>query len=857
MHRDIRVVLREQVVSQGATRHGLVIGIEKYQNAKLNLRYVRRDAQALYDVMVAQDCGLFPKENVQLLLDEEATHPGIRRAFSKLIRDANTEDTVWIFYAGHGAVEGDETYWVTHDADIHDLFGSALPSRAISHFLTRISAKRVVTFLDCCHAEATVQEGARQVLTADEAFAAFKGEGRFTVCSCEGDQKSVELKDEQHGAFTYHLVEGLKGAADEAGQGVVLAEDLWKYLEDRVTNAARKARNPQTPRLISNVSHRLALTLNTKDLARKAELEQKLRGLYGRGPDPLTGAECDLAVRLLHQGPANDAEAPLAGQIEALAAGSPDAIRAFKAMVQMLQRIGPSQPTVDPTPKTGPTVEPQPVPERPSTPRPTAAPGLIYVEYEPPDAQVALDGQPVKLQMGQIEDVPSGEHVLRVSARYCEPFERAVTVEPGRVARLEPIRLSRGSGSVTVVSTPPGAAILVDAQDTERVAPDTVDVDAGDHTVQLQLKGFRPTEASVQVDVGQTQMVRHELKPLPKVRFESEPTGADVIISGKTYGQTPLELALDPGKHDVTFELEGHKPKTARLRCDGHKDTRLRLELEAKPRLMLPAGVVVPGKPKDKHGNPVREGEDPDSGLPLETVLDQVDMPLILCPGGPFMMGEDDEAHEVHVPAFYMAKYQVTNGEWKQFVDANRDWRKARISKEYHDGDYLEHWKGDSYPSDEADHPVVYVSWFAAKGYCEWAGGRLPTEAEWEKACRASTNTKYCLGDGESKLGEYAWYDGNSDSSTHPVGQKKPNQWGLYDMHGNVWEWCSSLYSSYPYEAEDGRDDLDGDGSRALRGGAWSDGASNARSALRYDGDPAGADEDGGFRLCVGVCLPS
>ena len=96
------------------------------------------------------------------------------------------------------------------------------------------------------------------------------------------------------------------------------------------------------------------------------------------------------------------------------------------------------------------------------------------------------------------------------------------------------------------------------------------------------------------------------------------------------------------------------------------------------------------------------------------------------------------------------------------------------------------HWQGTSCPSDKTDHPVVYVSWSAARAYCKWAGGKLPTEAEWERACRAGSTGKYCFGDDESRLKDYAWYKGNSNGSTRPVGQKKPNDWGVHDMHGNV-----------------------------------------------------------------------
>ncbi len=233
---------------------------------------------------------------------------------------------------------------------------------------------------------------------------------------------------------------------------------------------------------------------------------------------------------------------------------------------------------------------------------------------------------------------------------------------------------------------------------------------------------------------------------------------------------------------------------------------------------------------------------------------------MVYVPGGSFKMGsheQDDEKpiHDVSVGSFYIGKYEVTNKQFKKFVDANLQWRKDRIDKKYHDGDYLKHWNGDTYPSDKAEHPVVYVSWFAAKAYCEWAGGRLPTEAEWEYACRAGSTTKYCFGDSESQLGEYAWYRSNSGGSTHPVGGKKPNAWGIYDMHGNVWEWCSSKYKPYPYKANDGREDMNDTGSRrVLRGGGWTSTSLivvNCRSAYRSNPTPTYCLHSAGLRVCV------
>ena len=886
MVRDIHIKPAEQVVPANTSRHGLVIGIETYQNRKLNLKYVRRDAEAIYNVMVSPECGLFPEKNVQLLLDDAATQSGIRRAFSKLIRDANTDDTVWIFYAGHGGKEGDETYWVTHDADIHDLFGTALPRRDIAHFLNRISSKRVVTFLDCCHAEATVDAGARDALTAEEAFAAFQGEGRFTVCSCEGDQKSIELEEHEHGAFTHYLVEGLRGAADRAGQGVVLADDLWQYLEGRVTDAARHARNPQTPRLISNVSHRLALTLNPARLAEKAHLEECVRGLYGPGPDKLSGAECDLAIRLVHQGAATPGEKPLADYVPALASGSPDAVRAFKSMVQVLEQSRGAQPYPGPAPR--PRVEPAPEPAPPEPePKPAGA-GIIYLEFEPHDAEVTLDGRKVEVNMGLIEDVPAGEHVLRVAARTYEPAERRVTVEPGRVAKQEPIRLERGQGALTVISTPPGASMFVDGRDTGLRSPDTLEVDAGVHKVELRLAGFRDASAAVELDVGETEVIRLDLAPLPKVHFESDPPGAEVTVSGESLGRTPLQLPLDPGEYEVMLALDGYEPKKGTLHVEEGKRSRVSVTLkpQSSRRLQafgrfdaagLPSGLALPKGSKDKWGNRVREGSDPASGLAWEVVLGDLGMPFVLCPAGEFMMGSsispeevvqryggeakwctrEHPQHKVRITEpFYMGKYQVTNADYKAFLDASG-----------YDGsgdagsDYLKHFSGKSDMPTEGNYPIVWVSWKNCVAFCQWTseatGARvqLPTEAQWEYACRAGSTTEYGFGDSESKLGDYAWYDENSGDETHPVGEKKPNEWGLYDLHGNVWEWCADWFDE-DYYASSPTDDPTGPASgsyRVLRGGSWLNGGRSCRSADRDGGGPDYVDYSVGCRVALRV----
>ena len=196
---------------------------------------------------------------------------------------------------------------------------------------------------------------------------------------------------------------------------------------------------------------------------------------------------------------------------------------------------------------------------------------------------------------------------------------------------------------------------------------------------------------------------------------------------------------------------------------------------------------------------------------------------MILIPAGPFKMGSDKDSdekpiHEVNVSSLYISKHEITNRQWQKFVDANPRWQKGKADSKLVESDYLNEWNDNSYPSDKADHPVTYVSWFAAKAYCEWAGGRLPAEAEWEKAARGTDGRVYPWGndwdEGKCNVGS-----GTKLVGSYPLGA---SPFGVLDMAGNVWEWTNSIYKPYPYKANDGREDPNDAGSRRVsRGGGW------------------------------------
>jgi formylglycine-generating enzyme required for sulfatase activity len=226
----------------------------------------------------------------------------------------------------------------------------------------------------------------------------------------------------------------------------------------------------------------------------------------------------------------------------------------------------------------------------------------------------------------------------------------------------------------------------------------------------------------------------------------------------------------------------------------------------------------------------------------------------VLIPAGEFLMGspegegESNEhpQHKVYLDAFFVDKTEVTNASFKKFADAVHYVTEAekggaswvfdggRLQQKNHATWKDPHGNGKGI-ADKLDLPVVRVNWSDAGAYCKWAGGRLPTEAEWEKGARGGTNTKYSFGDDESKLDKYAWYADNSGSQAHPVGQKKPNQYGLYDMHGNVWEWVSDRYDAKYYRTSPEKNPQGPDfgAGRALRGGASANLRNGLRSAFR------------------------
>ncbi len=250
----------------------------------------------------------------------------------------------------------------------------------------------------------------------------------------------------------------------------------------------------------------------------------------------------------------------------------------------------------------------------------------------------------------------------------------------------------------------------------------------------------------------------------------------------------------------------------------------------------------------------VKKNMTPDQLALGDPIVNSIGMLLVPIPAGQFQMGSphsDSAAEETEkrqhlvkiTEPFYLSVYEVTQQQYEKLMGVRP-------------------WQGSIFGvQDGPDYPATHVTWNDAVEFCrklseqEDVEYRLPTEAQWEYACRAGTTTVYSFGDDQSKLGQYAWYKKNTldigEQYAHPVGQKLPNPWGLYDMHGNVFKWCQDWYA--PYGSEKALSDPIGPAQgtrRVLRGGAFVGSARRARSASRYADVP-------GFRLYAYGFRPS
>ena len=353
---------------------------------------------------------------------------------------------------------------------------------------------------------------------------------------------------------------------------------------------------------------------------------------------------------------------------------------------------------------------------------------------------------------------------------------------------------------------------------------------AGSYTVECRLPNHRPSQQTISIEEGKDRTIRLT-PPTPitgTLSLNSRPLGANIQIDGKDYGTTPRNIPdILIGKHGITLSMSGYATKTEECNIKENETLSLEMTLD---------------KSNESTTTPQTTSADGDKVF----TVNGVSFTMKPVAGGTFTMGAtpeqgsdayDDEKpiHQVTLSDYYIGETEVTQELWQAVMGNNP-------SK----------FKG-------SNHPVENVSWDDCQEFIKELNRitgkkfRLPTEAEWEYAARGGNKSKGYKYSGSNNLSDVAWYDGNSGSNTHAVKTKSPNELGIYDMSGNVWEWCNDRWGSYNSNAQTNPAGPSSGSRRVNRGGGWNGGARICRVSLRSRNAPGSRYDCLGLRLALDV----
>jgi len=377
-----------------------------------------------------------------------------------------------------------------------------------------------------------------------------------------------------------------------------------------------------------------------------------------------------------------------------------------------------------------------------------------------------------------------------------------------------------GDGRLTVGANVSGAWVKINGEEIGKTPLRDRKMKPGSYRMEVGKAGYRTERRPIEIEENRSLSVTVIMEPekpsQARLYVDTDPADARVRILniGPKFYQG---MALDPGEYHVEVSAENHETKEERVTLAAGEEKRLDVRLPP---------VLSEPRPGEIWREPV------------------TGMELVWVPEGCYQMGcgswtgncDSDEkpVHEVCVDGFWMGKYEVTQGEWQKVMGSNPYSFK----------------KGENYP-------VETVSWEDAKEFIRKLnsrnGGRfvlrLPTEAEWEYACRSGGKQEKYSGGGS--VDQVAWYGSNSGGSTHLVGSKAANGLGIYDMSGNIWEWCEDIYASDAYSKHSRSNPIynAGGSRRVIRGGSWNFGPADVRCANRGGSEPAYRGDRLGFRL--------
>jgi formylglycine-generating enzyme required for sulfatase activity len=464
-------------------------------------------------------------------------------------------------------------------------------------------------------------------------------------------------------------------------------------------------------------------------------------------------------------------------------------------------------------------------------------PVMLTITTEPKGAELYLDD----MMVGKTNIQPfkfSGEYNLRLALNKYETVEEKIIVTESGDNSWH-FDLVKVSSILRIIVNIADADIFVNS---EKMSGTSKEVSAGQYLIEVSKEGWNSDSKTVIVEKGEDKSVKFTLqRKTGSMQVTVNPMEAKSVL--KRTGERDISWTgsnfqdgLPVGEYDLTTSLNGYQTVINKVKVKENDVVSIKVVLEKEQEATKPKNVVS--------GN----------------------ADMVFVAGGTYSMGSNDgedrekPVHSVTVSDFYIGRYEVTVAEFKEFIDATS--YKTDAEKNGYSWIYDGSWetkngvtwkddiKGKVRSRSDYSHPVIHISWNDATSYCEWAGGRLPTEAEWEYAARGGNKSEGYNYSGSNDIGSVAWYSNNSDSKTHLAGGKQANELGVYDMSGNVWEWCIDWYGDYSSSAQTNPKGLTSGSRRVYRGGCWRGGASDCRVANRDLRSPGICDGYLGFRFC-------
>ena len=804
------------VTTSGSFRtdaHAVVVGINLYADPLIpDLRFARADAEAIYNVLTDPELGRFHPDNVTLLLDEAASQRRIRSAIgTQLPQRTRPEDTVCIFFAGHGAPvidpqagskDGLEKYLVPYDAEAHDLRASGIPMAHVEDFFGWIDAKQILFFIDCCYSGDVggrtfphPRFQPRSINLTDEFLRRLSGEGRVVITACSVNELSLEAPEIGHGIFSHYLLDGLRGAADVDGDGMVTLDELYPYVYRNVEEHARRLGGRMQPSRSGQVKGLVYLTqYETEEQRRLHRIRQAAEEALAKG----------------------DRYGALKGWQEVLRLSPED--EEAKAALNSIPKVGVAHKKQGEAHQRQDAIDAK-LRQLLEYHRSGQLPVNFYVQAFD---LIEREGDTFDSQEREIYEFI--DHLLegRINAAQYLKSVHLLTAEMETQPELQ--QPSNKGGKVPGQIGGPNRAEDVDARPRKHKGERGTKDIPKDPRVLKANKDLRTKENSSAMGAVSMSLRREERtkyvggkRTLFSVLLIAGLAVIGTLMSFQFVGQLRPSSPSD-SMSSKAIVLQELRP-TDEIRVPDPADQHNR-DL-----------VAQAGQPGERNTGE-SDSESGESGKPgVDGLSRRPGMVHIV--GGTFMMGSDEgnanerPIHSVTVSSFEISKTEVTVGQYRICVEEGG-------CSDFNQFKYQAGHSCNWFRPDREDHPINCVSWDEARAYAEWLGEgyRLPTEAEWEYAARGLGRDIWYPWGNEDVTCEHAVTRNAADGSYCRNGRTQPvcsrpkgdTPQGLCDMAGNVREWVEDdCHRNYQGAPTDGSAWIDSPRHfmRVLRGGAW------------------------------------